>query len=246
MKTIIIDPGHGGSDPGAVAYDLQEKDLTLQISKLIKIYLENTYKNVGVFLTRDSDKFIELIQRSSFANAKNADVFLSIHINAGFGTGYESFVYESPSPGSLQFQSYLHDGMKSILDEYKLVDRGQKRADYSVLRNTNNPAVLSEILFIDNPVNADRLKNDQFILDVAHAHAKAIAKFLSLELKAMENYSPSNKDMLNASISVLKRLEDKENGISSTHREKLLEGNLSVSDAIAILYVALYRQLLDK
>ena len=246
MKTIIIDPGHGGNDSGAVAYDLQEKDLTLKISKLIKVYLENTYENVGVFLTRDSDKFIELIQRSSFANAKNADVFLSIHINAGFGTGYESFVYESPSPGSKQFQSYLHDEMKDILDKYKLVDRGQKRADYSVLRNTNNPAVLSEILFIDNLVNAERLKNDQFILSVAHAHAKAIGKFLGLELKAMENYSPSNKDMLNASISVLKRLEDKENGISSTHRKKLLEGNLSVSDAIAILYVALYRQLLDK
>lgn len=245
MKTIVIDPGHGGGDPGAEGNGLAEKDLTLKISKLIKIYLENTYKNISVFLTRDSDKFIELVQRSSFSNAKHADVFLSVHINAGFGTGYESFIYENPSPGSMQLQTYLHQEIKNVLEEYHLSDRGGKRADYSVLRKTNNPAILSEILFIDNVVNAEKLKSEQFLIDVSKAHARAIAKFLGLEAKNMESYKPSNKTLLNATATVLSRLEAKDKGISSIHRKKLLEGNLSVSDAIGIIYVALERELIE-
>jgi len=80
-KTIVIDPGHGGNDPGAVGYrGYREKVVVLQIAKeLRKILSARGYK---VYMTRDSDKFIKLRKRTQFANRKKADLFISIHANA--------------------------------------------------------------------------------------------------------------------------------------------------------------------
>lgn len=81
VKKIVLDPGHGGKDPGAVANGLQEKDIVLTIAKKLKPLLE---KNLGceVVMTRDSDTFISLEERTAIANANNADLFISLHINA--------------------------------------------------------------------------------------------------------------------------------------------------------------------
>jgi len=79
---IVIDPGHGGKDPGAIgAGGIQEKDVVLPIAMEVKKYLEK-YKNLKVYLTREDDKFIPLGNRIEFANKKNADLFISIHTNA--------------------------------------------------------------------------------------------------------------------------------------------------------------------
>src|SRR5690625_6628775 len=88
-KIVVIDPGHGGHDPGAVANGLREKDLTLDISKRTKRYLERNYKGVKVYLTRTNDKYLTLAQRANYANRKNADLFVSMHINAGGGRSEE-------------------------------------------------------------------------------------------------------------------------------------------------------------
>ena len=83
IKTIVIDPGHGGKDPGAVGFSQKhyEKDITLSIAqKLRDIITANT--QIKVFLTRESDKFISLRERTEFANEVKADLFISIHINA--------------------------------------------------------------------------------------------------------------------------------------------------------------------
>ncbi|MSN96486.1 N-acetylmuramoyl-L-alanine amidase [Campylobacter sp. FMV-PI01] len=81
IKTVVIDPGHGGKDPGAMANGLKEKDIVLKISKKLgKILQERGYK---VYFTRNSDEFINLKSRTAFANEKNADLFVSIHVNAG-------------------------------------------------------------------------------------------------------------------------------------------------------------------
>jgi len=80
-KIIVIDPGHGGSDPGAVGYKrYKEKITVLKISKTLKSILEK--KGYKVYLTRDKDRFIKLSQRTKFANKKEADLFISIHANA--------------------------------------------------------------------------------------------------------------------------------------------------------------------
>lgn len=81
QRTIVIDPGHGGKDSGAIGNGLKEKDLVLKISQ----FLGNELKNMGykVLFTRNKDVFINLKDRTAFANKKNADMFISIHINAG-------------------------------------------------------------------------------------------------------------------------------------------------------------------
>ncbi len=81
-KVVVIDPGHGGDDPGAIGRrGLREKDVTLDIAKRIKRILEERY-NLEVHLTRESDRYISLKKRTLFANRKNADLFVSIHANA--------------------------------------------------------------------------------------------------------------------------------------------------------------------
>lgn len=81
QRTIVIDPGHGGKDSGAIGNGLKEKDLVLKISQ----FLGDELKNMGykVLFTRNKDVFINLKDRTAFANKKNADMFISIHINAG-------------------------------------------------------------------------------------------------------------------------------------------------------------------
>jgi N-acetylmuramoyl-L-alanine amidase len=83
VKTIVIDPGHGGRDPGAVSESgLMEKDVVLDIAKRVKTLLERG-EDYQVYLTRESDIYVPLEGRTAFANLKEADLFISIHINAG-------------------------------------------------------------------------------------------------------------------------------------------------------------------
>lgn len=78
-RTIVIDPGHGGKDPGAVSNGIKEKDVVLKIAKYLKKELENDY---NVVLTRENDTFIPLAERPKIAEENNADLFISIHLNA--------------------------------------------------------------------------------------------------------------------------------------------------------------------
>ncbi len=81
VKKIIIDPGHGGKDPGAMAFGMKEKDIVLDIAKKLAPVLEKEL-NCQVVLTRDKDVFIPLEERTAIANTQNADLFVSLHINA--------------------------------------------------------------------------------------------------------------------------------------------------------------------
>ena len=95
-RVIVLDPGHGGKDPGAVSRDgsLTEKDVTLRIAKKLKTLLEKTIPHVTVKLTRDDDSFLSLKDRTAMANAANADLFVSIHCNGSeyfSASGIETF-----------------------------------------------------------------------------------------------------------------------------------------------------------
>ena len=81
VHRIVIDPGHGGKDPGAVGFGLKEKDIVLNVAQKIKKTLEEK-KGYEVFLTRDGDVSLSLEERTAIANTKEADLFLSIHVNA--------------------------------------------------------------------------------------------------------------------------------------------------------------------
>lgn len=95
IKTVVIDAGHGGKDPGAIGKHSKEKDITLSIAKMLGHYIETLLDGVKVIYTRDDDTFIELHKRAEIANKNHADLFISIHVNASTNrkaTGTDSWV----------------------------------------------------------------------------------------------------------------------------------------------------------
>lgn len=181
MVKIFIDPGHGGTDSGAKGNGLLEKNLTLQIALEVRKQLL-LYEDVIVKMSRTTDKTVSLIARTTEANKWNADYFVSIHINAGKGTGFESFIYNKLSKTSKAFeiQSILHD---KIIRVNKLRDRGKKSANFHVLRETKMPAVLTENGFIDTKTDANKLKDKTWVNRIAKAHADGIVYLLRLKRK---------------------------------------------------------------
>lgn len=187
MAKIFIDAGHGGTDPGAVGNGLQEKVLTLTIAKKIESLLKN-YENVSVKMSRTSDTTLSLSQRTDAANAWGSDFFLSVHINAGGGTGYEDYRYNTLTATSAtgKVQSTIHSAVMAELKAFNVIDRGAKSANFHVLRETNSPALLSENLFIDTKVDANLLKRNDVLDAIARGHVEGLAKALGLKKKVIE------------------------------------------------------------
>jgi N-acetylmuramoyl-L-alanine amidase len=177
MIKVFIDPGHGGSDPGAVGNGLQEKDVVLDISKRIESKLKK-YKDVEVRLSRTNDTFLSLSERASIANTWGAHYFLSVHINAGGGEGYECYIFNgNVSDATRENQDIMNT---EIVNATEWLNRGKKQANFAVLRQTNMPAILTENGFIDNSNDANKLKDSAFLDKVAQGHANGIAKIFNL------------------------------------------------------------------
>ncbi|GAA0359133.1 N-acetylmuramoyl-L-alanine amidase family protein [Bacillus horti] len=174
---IMIDPGHGGHDPGAVGNGLQEKTLNLTIARHIRDILVAEYQGVEVRMTRDSDVFIGLSQRAALANSWGANYFMSIHINAGGGTGFESYIYNTRPASSVRAQDLIHP---QIVQAMGVTDRGKKSANFAVLRETNMPAILTENLFIDRAADATRLANATFLRTIARGHVNGLERAFNL------------------------------------------------------------------
>ncbi|WP_454191564.1 N-acetylmuramoyl-L-alanine amidase family protein [Paenibacillus sp. Marseille-Q7038] len=177
MVKIFIDPGHGGSDSGALGYGLKEKDLTLAIATRVRSILLAEYSNVSILMSRMKDETVTLTQRTNAANTWGADYFLSIHINAGGGTGYEDFVYPGSSTRAANYQSNMHN---EIIKLNTLTDRGQKTANFHVLRESRMPAILTENGFIDSNSDAALLKSASHLDLVARGHVNGLVKNFNL------------------------------------------------------------------
>lgn len=190
MVKIYIDPGHGGSDPGAVDNGLKEKDLVLKIAKEMQSLL-NQYENVQVKLSRTGDTYPSLSQRTNDANKWGADAYVSPHINAGGGKGYEDFRYNGVSLSSKtgKLHKAMHDSIMDKVSKYGMPDRGMKTGNFHVIRESKMPAILTENGFIDNSADAKNLKKDAFIKDVAQGHVNGLVKYFGLKKK---NVKPSN------------------------------------------------------
>lgn len=175
----MLDPGHGGRDPGAVGNGLREKDLTLNIARRVKKILEGY--EVSVRMTRDSDIYVSLSGRAKKANDWKANYFSSIHINAGGGTGFESFIWNGKvSQKTITVRKAIHD---QIVTRTKKHSRGRKRANFAVLRLTSMPASLTECFFIDNKTDASNLKNSSFLNLIATGHANGLVSAYNLTPK---------------------------------------------------------------
>lgn len=174
---VYIDPGHGGTDVGAVGNGLREKDITLDLALRLNHILVVTY-GYQTRLSRTGDTTRSLASRTSDANAWGANIFVSVHINAGGGTGFESYRYTTTGSATQRLHSLLHSRIISSMRTVSAVtDRGMKTANFHVLRETVMPAVLTENLFIDRVADANLLKRDDFRQAVATGHANGIRAF---------------------------------------------------------------------
>jgi N-acetylmuramoyl-L-alanine amidase len=188
MVKIFIDPGHGGTDSGAVGNGLQEKNLTLQIAKRMQQLLL-TYENVQVRLSRETDKSLSLRQRTDMANNWNADFLISVHINAGGGNGFETFIFPGVGGVTKRNQDILHAEVMKELDGVR--DRGKKRADFHMLRESKMDAILTENLFIDNSGDAAKLKMTSIINKIAQGHVNGVVKSYGLRKKEVAKPAPA-------------------------------------------------------
>lgn len=190
MRKVWIDAGHGGKDPGAAANELQEKDIALRVSLGIKKRLEASYKDVQVLLSRSTDVFLELKERTNKANAAGVDLLVSVHCNAGGGKGgFESFRYTSASQNSIKLQGELH---KAIMNKIGGIDRGKKAQNLHMVRESKMPAVLTENLFVDVAGDAMLLKQTMVIDAIIDGHVEGIAQYLGLAKKEEETLEKVN------------------------------------------------------
>ena len=176
---VVIDPGHGGPDPGAIGIGgIRETDIVLEVSKLVKDLLSD--KGVKVMLTRKNEVDLDLPPRVSFANKMDADVFVSIHANASRGkrrdiNGLETFYFRGWRGRLLA---------KRIQKQILRVspgspDRGVKQGRFYVIKNTKMPAVLVEIGFLTGRLDARRLEKAAHRKRIAYAISKGILEYLS-------------------------------------------------------------------
>lgn len=202
QMTVVLDPGHGGKDPGAVGNGMREKDVVLDISLRAKKYFAGTPINVK--LTRETDVFVELADRVKFAKQQQADLFVSVHANAlnGKASGIETFYYSAAKNTNVKESRTLATYIqKRMLEAWKLPNRSVKSMSLHVLRENSMPATLIEIGFIDNKTDAS------YISSPVHRESMAKAIYLGtldylyhvegrddvLSLYTQHNASPSKK-----------------------------------------------------
>jgi N-acetylmuramoyl-L-alanine amidase len=179
---IYLDAGHGGKDGGASSNGIKEKDIVLTICKKIQAKLDS-YQNVNVAMSRDSDVFLSLDERTIKANTMNADVLVSVHCNSSTepsARGFESYRYTNANIGTTAFQNVMHQEIIRLIGG-NISDRGKKQANFHMLRESKMKAILTENLFVSNSADADLLKNDSFLDKIAQGHVNGLEKFLGLK-----------------------------------------------------------------
>ncbi len=197
IRTVVIDPGHGGYDHGATSVYGNEKDFALDVGLRLRTLLQK--RGLHVEMTRSDDTFIPLQERAAFANRFRDGIFVCIHFNAGseFATGIETYTLaprfvpstgdDSPSasylvpcagnvedPENMALATAMH---ASLLNRLPMFDRGIKRARFCVLRLTTIPGVLIEGGFVSNPSEAARIAQPAYRQAEAEAIALAIQNY---------------------------------------------------------------------
>jgi len=204
---IVIDPGHGGSEDGAVGHGgLKEKDLTLEISKRLGDLLSSRL-GAEVIYTRTSDVTVPLEARATIANQAAADLFISIHANSSDDPGARGvetyYVTSAPSPLAVSLAGPAQQSAgKAAGEEYKLgeshklavdvqqalyhsyggekgvLNRGVKQAPFVVLLDADMPSILAEVAFVTSPADERRLSTTQGQEAIADALCRGIARYL--------------------------------------------------------------------
>ncbi|PFW43808.1 N-acetylmuramoyl-L-alanine amidase [Priestia megaterium] len=226
---VYLDAGHGGHDTGAIGCNFYEKERALTLTKLVEKELVG--QGVPVKLTRSTDVFVELKERANKANKDNAALFVSFHLNAGGGEGYETFTHTSRSTGSVKLQNHLHDEAMKVLKPLGFKDRGKKNANLSVTRNTKMPAVLTENGFIDSVADMAHIGKDTLLEQLATAYAKAIMLNLGLTYKVIcQPDDKTSQDKSNSSLTYVQigAFSDKTNAKELAEKAKKAGFNVTL------------------
>ena len=177
---VVIDPGHGGSDPGAVGINgLKETDIVLEVSMKVSELL--TAKGIKTILTRKDERTLDLQPRVAKANNSRANAFVSIHANATRGkrsevNGLETYYYSGSEGYSLA--KNIHKQI--LITSAQSPDRGVRRSRFYVISKTSMPAALVEIGFVTGKYDAALLRQKAYRDNMSFAIAKGILNYLKL------------------------------------------------------------------
>lgn len=199
FRTVILDPGHGGKDPGATNSIGNEATYNLKVAAKTKALLEA--KGFKVVMTRDTNVYLSLQERVNLANAIHEDaVYVSIHFNSGgrAARGIETFTLSPPGvshygrgiiaadnrarvgnehdSANIALATSVHGSLLRRLQKHTF-DRGIKRARFSVLSGVKHPAILLEGGFMTHPYEARLIENETYQHAVANGIVDAIAKY---------------------------------------------------------------------
>jgi len=199
---VVLDPGHGGTDPGTGLGSLEEKRFTLDIAKRVSARLRQN--QVNVMMTRDRDISLKLDERCWRADKYGSDVFVSIHLNASRDqatSGVETYIIPAPGyPTTAEMENNVmpakrkdcpgnrFDGANVVLAQYLhkglvahtgAMDRGIRRARFYVIRNANCPAALVECGFLSNRGEAKRISDSAYRDRIAEGITRGLLTYLS-------------------------------------------------------------------
>lgn len=181
VSVVVLDPGHGGQDSGAIAGNVLEKDLTLDVAQRVERLLAEN--GVATIMTRVGDAYVSLADRSAMANRMDAAIFVSIHFNEGvrpLATGVETYfaarqttaapqlatwlpflqkISEEPNVESQSLAGFIQ---QELVGRTQAANRGTKAEQFYVLSNVRHPAVLVEGGFLTNKSDMARLSDSNY------------------------------------------------------------------------------------
>ncbi len=223
IRKIVIDPGHGGKDPGAISpTGLKEKHVVLKVSKMLAQKLRRELA-CEVVLTRTRDVFIPLEERTAIANMSKGDLFISVHANAnpspnvwGVETYFLNLTTNEDSMrvaarenatsaskmsdlqnilSSLMMKTKIKESAKlaqyvqtNMVNGLRLKDLGVKQAPFYVLIGAEMPAILSEVAFISNPSEAQKLRDERYLSAIATQIASGVTRYVKDSSLALLDY----------------------------------------------------------
>ncbi|BAQ10104.1 N-acetylmuramoyl-L-alanine amidase [Bacillus sp. OxB-1] len=181
-RIIVIDAGHGAHDPGASKNGLTEKAVNLKVAKLVESKLKKAGANV--LMTRSTDKFLSLEERTQFAKKHYAEAFVSIHVNSAGSSsakGTEVYFDSSVNENSAESKLLATAIKNNIVKRANMSDRGVKDQRFYVIRNNNVAAVLVELGFISNSQDFNKLASDEYIEIFAESIYQGLVQYYSAE-----------------------------------------------------------------
>lgn len=191
-KLVVVDPGHGGADPGAVGSGgAVEKEITLAVAQKLADYLKQS--GASVLLTRESDVMLcdpgttgymakkrqDLTRRVNIANDNNADAFVSIHVNSFRADSRQHGAQTFSQPGSEESRELSQCIQAELIRLLKNTNRKPKQVDYFTNRKTNMPSVIVEIGFVTNPQEEKMMLDPAYQTKVAFAVYAGIVKYFA-------------------------------------------------------------------